>query len=241
MASVFDRLTDFDGPVYRNIASLRVSQDLFDDLVADAAGREAALAADLRMRGGATGVIERGLRYSEAIAYPFASDRSVASRYGDGSVRVWYGALEEDTSLAETCWHQLQQLRAIEGVETPVTRHRAVYRVHARGLFLELRGKEDAHPELLDEDYAATQAIAKHAAAQGLPGLLYPSARWPDGSCLAAFRAGPLSNPTLLYFLTYRIDPAADRVEVERTPGVVERVLAGRGLHRTAMPPGARR
>ncbi|NUS38789.1 MAG: RES family NAD+ phosphorylase [Lysobacter sp.] len=231
-SSVFDRLIDFDGVVYRNITSLRVSQDLFDDLVDDVAGRGAALAADLRMRPGATGVIERGLLYSEAIAYPFASDRTVASRYGDGTVRVWYGALEEDTALAETCWHQLQQVRAVEGVSAPVVRHRAVYRVHAHGLFLELRGKEAEHPELLDDDYAATQAIAKHAAAQGLPGLLYPSARWPDGSCLAAFRAEPLSQPTLLYYLTYRIDPVADEVRVERTPGTAGRVLAGAALHR---------
>lgn len=231
-SSVFDRLTDFDAPVYRNITSLRVSQDLFEDLVEDAAGREAALAADLRMRGGATGVIERGLRYSEAIAYPFASDRTVASRFGDGSVRVWYGALEEDTALAETCWHQLQQLRAVEGVDAPVTRHRAVYRVQARGLFLELRGKERDHPELLDDDYAATQAIARHAAAQGLPGLLYPSARWPDGSCLAAFRADPLSAPTLLYYLTYRIDTVANEVRIERTPGKRARTLPAHALHR---------
>jgi hypothetical protein len=230
--TLFDRLTDYDGPVFRNITSLRRSEDLFDDLVEDAAGRDAALAADLRMRPGATGIVERGFAYSQAIAYPFASDGTVASRYGDGSVRVWYGALDEDTALAETCWHQLQQLRAIEGVTVPVTRYRAVYRVVARGLFLELRGKEDAHPELLDDDYAATQAIGKHAAAQGLPGLLYPAARWPEGNCLAAFRADPLSNPTLLYFLTYHIDPVTDEVRVERTPGSVERVLSGRMLHR---------
>jgi len=230
--ALFDRLTEFDGPVFRNITSLRRSEDLFDDLVEDAAGRDAALAADLRMRPGAPGVIERGLAYSQAIAWPFASDSTVASRYGDGTVRVWYGALEEDTALAETCWHQLQQLRAIEGVATPVIRYRAVYRVQARALFLELRGKERAHPELLDDDYAATQAVGKHAAAQGLPGVLYPAARWPEGSCLAAFRADPLSDPALLYYLTYHIDPVADAVQVERTPGIVERELAARDLRR---------
>ncbi len=234
--ALYDRLTEFEGAVYRNITSLRISQDLFDDLVPDGAGRAAALAADLRMRPGAPGVIARGVEYSEAIAYPFASDATVASRYGDGSVRVWYGALEEDTALAETCWHQLQQLRAIEGVTHTVTRYRAVYRVHARGLFLELRGKERAHPELLDEDYGATQAIAKHAAGQGLPGLLYPAARWPDGSCLAAFRPDPLSDPVLLYYLTCRIDPLAQTVAVERTPGVVERVLHAHQMRRAREP-----
>ncbi|NZA25082.1 RES family NAD+ phosphorylase [Luteimonas sp. SJ-92] len=222
---LYDRLTDFDGRLLRNITSLRVAEDLFDDLVDDGAGRAAALAADLRMRPERTGVVERGLHYSQAIGYPFTSDGTVASRYGDGSIRVWYGALDEATGVAETCWHQLRQLSAIEGVTRPVARYRAVYEVRARGLFLELRGKEHEHPELLDDDYGATQAIGKHATAQGLPGLLYPSARWPDGSCLAAFRAEPLSQPRLQYYLTYRIDVAAQTVTVERRPGVVERQL----------------
>lgn len=230
--SLFDRLTDFDDQVFRNITSLRVSEDLFDDLVEDGAGRAAALAADLRMRRGPPGIIERGLCYSEAIDYPFTSDTTVASRYGDGTVRVWYGALDEATCLAETCWHQLRQLQAVEGIAGSVTRYRAVYQVRARGLFLELRGKEEEHPELVDDDYAATQAVGKHAAAQGLPGVLYPSARWPGGSSLAVFRSEPLSDPVLVYYLTYRIDPLAQTVAIERTPGVVDRVLHARELHR---------
>lgn len=230
---LFDRVTQFDGRVIRNITSLRVSADLFDDLVSDTEGREAALAADMRMRSAPTGIVERGLHYSQAIDYPFTSDTTVSSRYGDGTVRVWYGALEENTALAETCWHQIQQLRAIEGVTAPVTRYRAVYTVRAHGLFLELRGKEVEYPELLDDDYAATQAIAKQVANQGLPGLLFPSARWPEGSCLAAFRAEPLTDAQLVYYLTYRIDPVANSVSIERTPGVVDRVIHAAELRRS--------
>ncbi|HTH27522.1 MAG TPA: RES family NAD+ phosphorylase [Sphingobium sp.] len=230
--ALFDRLTEFKDRVFRNITSLRVSENLFDDLVTDAGGRAAAVAADLRMRIAETGVIARGLAYSQAIEYPFASDSALSSRYGDGRLRVWYGALEEDTALAETCWHQLAQLRAIEGVTETVVRYRKVFSVEANGLFLELRGKELEHPELLDSDYAATQAIARHAAGQGLPGLLYPAARWPEGSCLAAFRPEPLSDARQLYYLTYRIDPVAGTVTVERTPGRVERVLHERELRR---------
>jgi hypothetical protein len=231
--ALFDRLTEFHGPVYRNITSLRVSQDLFDDLVDDAPGRAAALAADLRMRTPQTGVIERGLVYSQAIAYPFASESLVASRYGDGRLRAWYGALEEDTALAETCWHALRQVQAIERVTEVVTRYRAVYEVRASGLFLELRGKQHEHPEVLAEDYAATQAIAHRVALQGLQGLLYPAARWRDGSCLAAFRSDPLSDPRLLYYLTYRIDAVAGHVEVERTPGRIEQRLTAAELRRS--------
>lgn len=230
--ALYDRLTDFSGHVLRNIVSLRVSEDLFDDLVDDTAGHAAALAADLRMRSGGTGVISRGFHYTQAIGYPFQSDTALASRYGDGRIRVWYGALDQATALAETCWHQLQQLSAIEGVQAPVTRYRAVYQVRARGLLLELRGKEHTHPELVGNNYTPTQAIGRHAAGQGLPGLLAPSARWPDGACLAAFRPEPLDRPRLLHYLTYRIDPTARTVTVERSPGTTYRVLREEQLKR---------
>lgn len=229
--ALFDRVTDFDGKLFRNIVSLRVSANLFDDLVDDEPARDAAMAADSRMRPEASGVIARGLDYSQAIGYPFASDTTLASRYGDGSLRVWYGALDEVTSLAETSWHQLRQVQAIEGVTDPVTRYRAMYQVRARGLFLELRGKQAEHPELLQADYRPTQAIARHASEQGLPGMLFPSARWRGKGCLAAFRAEPLSDARVLYYLTFHIDPIAQTVAIERNPGVLERTFHVTDLH----------
>lgn len=219
---LLDTTIDFRATVYRNITSVRVSIDPFDDLVPDAAGQSAAIAAEMRVRRGPPGVIHRGLAYSEAIEYPFRADGIVASRYGDGSNRVWYGALDEATGVAETCYHQIRMLREIEGVTQPVIRYRRVYAVDAQGLFLDLRGKAAEHPELLADDYAHTQSIGKRVAHEGLPGLLYPSARRRGGECLAAFRADALSNARGLYHLTYRVDAVAGSVEVERTPGMVE-------------------
>lgn len=219
--SLLDSTADFHGTAYRNITSVRVSIDPFDDLVSDADGQRAALAADMRVRRGAPGVIHRGLAYSEAIEYPFRSDTIVASRFGDGTNRVWYGALDEATATAETCYHQVRMLREIEGVDRVVVRYRKVYSVAAQGLFLDLRGKVEAHPELVADDYAFTQSIGKRVAHEGLPGMLYASARRRGGECLAAFRADALSNARGLYCLTYRIDAVAGEVAVERTPGVL--------------------
>jgi hypothetical protein len=219
---LLDTTIDFRATVFRNITSVRVSIDPFDDLVPDTAGQRAAISAEMRVRRGPPGVIHRGLAYSEAIDYPFRADGIVASRYGDGSNRVWYGALDEATGVAETCYHQIRMLREIEGVTQPVIRYRRVYAVDAHGLFLDLRGKAAEFPELLDDDYAHTQSIGKRVAHEGLPGLLYPSARRRGGECLAAFRADALSNARGLYHLTYRIDAAAGQVEVERTPGTVQ-------------------
>jgi hypothetical protein len=219
---LLDRLARYDGEAWRNILSLRSSRDLFADLAPDAGASAAAMAADLRMSGHVPpSQAERALLYSTAIDYPFSADGSVASRFGDGTVRVWYGALDEPTARAETCWHQLRQVMALEGVERTVVRHRAVYRVRAQGHFVDLRGKEAAFPRIVADDYAFTQGIGRTLSQQGMPGLLYPSARWPGGACLAAFRAAPLSDPVLSHYLTYRIDPVARQVAIEREPGVV--------------------
>lgn len=239
--ALLDTLSEFDGKVVRNITSLRRSESLFDDLVPDAAGQAAATAAEMAVRPDGHGVIHRAFAYSQAVMYPFTADSAVASRYGDGTNRVWYGALDEATAQAETCYHALRQVLGIEGVTTMVTRQRCVYRVHASGLFADVRTKATEHPEIVADDYSATQAIGKHLSSQGLVGLLYPSARWPDGDCLAAFRPEPLREARVSHYLTYRIDPVHRRVTVERRPGRTLAVLSERDLRRSrgAGPPDA--
>lgn len=216
--SLFDTMADIDAPVYRNIASVRVSIDPFDDLTDDPRARRTAVAADMHVRRAAPGIVARGLAYSEAIGYPFAADHALASRYGDGMVRVWYGAFDTDTTIAETCYHAIRMLRAEAGVTRPVVRHRKVWEVRADGLFLDVRGKIRDEPRLLADDYAFTQSIGKRVAAQGIPGLVYPTARATEGDCLAAFRSDVLHAPKALFDLTYTIDPVAGHVDVVRSP-----------------------
>src|SRR5690606_40490418 len=91
---------------------------------------------------------------------------------------------------------------------------RKVWQIQASGLFIDLRGKLEEFPALVGDDYAWPQSIGKRLAHEGLPGLLYPSARW-LGDCLATFRATPLSHPVQLYDLTYHIDPVAGHVDIE--------------------------
>lgn len=230
--ALLDTLTRFDGDVVRNITSLRHSQNLFDDLVPDGEGQSAAVLAEMAVRPAGRGVIRRGLAYSEAVLYPFTADAIVGSRFADGRTRAWYGALDEATALAETCYHALQQVLGIEGITQPVVRHRCVYLVHAAGLFVDVRGKETMHPELVANDYTATQAIGNYLAGQGQAGMLYPSARWRDGECLVTFREDPLGNPRVSHYLSYRIDPLAREVTVERQPGLVQAVLREPDLRR---------
>lgn len=99
-----------------------------------------------------------------------------------------------------------------------IHRERAVWRVRATGVFLDLRRKLADMPALVGEGYADTQALGKRLAATH-PGLVAPSARYAHGACLAAFVERVVRDPRLSYDLSYRIDPVNGTVAVGRSPG----------------------
>lgn len=231
---LLDTNVALDATVYRNIVSLRTSVNLFDDLVADPAEQALANRVEMRTRPDTpANVIHRGFAYNMAIAHPFAPDQVTQSRFSDGSFGVWYGALEEATAERETAWHALQQVRQTPQIDRPVRRQRLVWTVHADGLFIDLREKVDEMPALVGDSYAATQGLGKQLSRHH-PGLLTPSARARDGSCLAAFTPDVLDTPRQAHYLDYSIDPTAGTVAVTRRRGTAvttytEADLAPRG------------
>lgn len=213
--SLFDTTRNFEGDLLRNIVSLRVSQDLFDDLTDGIPRRSAiATAAEMRVKSAIpVGVIARGFHYTTAIEYPF-TEPYMRTRYGDGSYGVWYGALDEPTSIYETVYHMVQDESRIVGLDEEIKRERAVYDVRCDAILIDFSTKRLSHPELLGNDYGPTQAIGQRLAREGHPGLLAPSARC-DGTSAAIFNIGVLSNPRLKHYLTYRYLPKEQTVVVE--------------------------
>ena len=59
--ALLDVTCDFSAPVFRNIVSLRIARNLFDDLIPDSRGQEVAMAAEMRVRSAGPGVIELAL------------------------------------------------------------------------------------------------------------------------------------------------------------------------------------
>ena len=219
--TLFDTTRDFDDDLVRNIVSLRTSQDLFDDLTDNIPRRSAvATAAEMRVKSDIPGgVIARGFHYTTAIEYPFVTEPYLRSRYGDGRFGVWYGALDERTSIYETAYHMIQDEGRIEGLTTAIVRERAVYDVHCRAILVDLSGKRESHPEIIADNYAKTQAIGQRVALEGHPGLLAPSARC-DGVTAAIFNIKVLSKAQVRRYLTYRYLPRARAVVVEGSADV---------------------
>lgn len=224
---LLDKTRDFDGKAYRNIVSLRESEDLFDDLTDGNASMSAiAVEAEAKVKSHIPlGLIERGFRYTTSITYPFEHEPYLKTRYGNGSFGVWYGSLALKTTMHETAFHMVKEESGIEGNKDPIYRERAVYLIHCKALLIDLSGKEAAFPDLPGPDYGFTQQIGERLRREGHPGLLAPSARHRGGINLVALFPAILSEPRLFCYLTYTCDPVRRVVTVERTVGKVMAVL----------------
>lgn len=219
---LFDVAREIAQDIFRNIVSLRESQDLFDDLTGGDA-ELSAIAAHVEAHVKKTlpaGFINRGFSYSTAIGYPFETQPFMHSRFGDGTYGTWYGALESETTIYETAYHMLKTELSIEGQDGVVIRERAVYWVSCNAVLCDLTGKCEEYPQLLANDYAFTRQIGKRLQKEGHPGLLARSARC-EGSNIVVFKESILSNARLAYYLTYYLDVPARKLTVERSPGEI--------------------
>lgn len=216
-------LADTRRDLVRNIVSLRVSQDLFDDLSPDPADQEIAVRAELAVAppfyAADRPVIRRPFEeaaWIEAVQFPF--EHWAQSRYSRGRYGVWYGADSVETSVAETAYHWRRRLLADAGFDRDgVVVERKAYRVHCEAALIDLRPLTGRFPPLLDpEDYGFCQAVGERLHREGHPGLVTRSARGP-GEVYALLTPRVLSDPRLACALTYRIE--GGRVRVERANG----------------------
>lgn len=225
MEALFGGLTlaDIHVDLYRNIVSLRVSEDLFDDLSADAAHWQSAIALEVASKPPAfvspTPVIHRPFEdaaWNSAIGYPFR--HWMRSRYSDGSFGVWYGADDVETTVFETVHHWRHGLLQDAGfTHAGIGIERKVYRVRCDAALLDLRASINAFPALLDPaDYGLTQQIGARLHREGHPGLTSRSARC-AGDIFAVLNPAVLSDPRSHCWLTYTT--TSDGIRVERTPG----------------------
>lgn len=220
MKALFDKVRDFEDDVFRNIVSLRESQNLFDDLTDDEEASQYAIAAEAQVKSSIPpGLIDRGFHYTTVVNYPFTNEPFLLSRYGNGSFGVLYGALDLETTIYETLYHTMREESKVEGLTGILKRQRTVYLVKARAILIDLVGKEKKYPELVSDSYALTQQVAERVHKEH-PGLLAPSARY-SGTNVIAFTPKILSDPRVNCYLTYTYDYLKKTAVVERRPGEV--------------------
>jgi hypothetical protein len=218
-------LVEVNEDLYRNIVSLRVSQDLFDDLSDDPADWQAAIELEAVCKPpqyeSRQPVIDRPFEDAEfisAVRFPF--DNWSQSRFSRGQFGVWYGSPKLEATIFETVYHWRNGLLADTGLEDyeSISIERRVHLVHCRGALINLFPKAAAWPELRADDYAPCQSLGERIHREGHPGLWTLSARC-DGVNAAVFTPRILSDPRTHCYLTYRIESGV--VTVWRDPNEV--------------------
>lgn len=141
---------------------------------------------------------------------PQLEKQKLASRYSDGSIRVFYSALERETAEAEVKHFTKKYL-----MQHP-TRPRTVYFLRLAcdfyGNLKDLREKQNEWTWLThDSDYAKCHVIAHEAVEEGLDGLLALSARRDSGTCLPVFKRTAISNPISEDVVPFTFDPSTNQ------------------------------
>lgn len=225
-------LADVHQELARNIKSIRISQNLFDDLSDDPADWQIALHHEIATKphsySSPVTCIDRPFEEADwfnAIEFPFKN--WMASRFCDGSFGIWYGAESVETSVHETVHHWRKEMLADAGYEQMVARgereciigERKVYWVRCDAALADLRSRVSTYPDLIHSDnYFLSQGIGARLKREGHPGLVTYSARC-HGENYGVLNPIVLSNPQSCCSLTYRL--TADGVEVEREVGQV--------------------
>jgi RES domain-containing protein len=134
-----------------------------------------------------------GVAYAHIVNAAFTHAHPAGSRFNGPERGAWYAAFELETAQAEIAFHKAQELREINWRE-PETFTFHDYLADFRSDLHDIRGDAD-HAECLDPNsYISSQGLARELLASGSAGIVYPSVRRPDGTCLVCFRPALVTN-----------------------------------------------
>lgn len=223
-------LADVHQDLARNIKSIRISQNLFDDLADDPADWETAQRHELATKPhtyeSPTTIIDRPFEEADwlnAIEFPFRNWAS--SRFCDGSFGIWYGSDKVETTVYETVHHWRHEFLAdagfdklvSQGKRESITGERKVYWVRCDAALLDLRMRAAQYPDLVHPtSYHFAQQIGARLHRERHPGFVTPSARC-AGENSGVLNKNVLSSPHACCSLTYRL--SKEGVVVEREAG----------------------
>ena len=134
-----------------------------------------------------------GVAYAHIVNAAFTHAHPAGSRFNSPDRGAWYAAFELETAEAEITFHKTKELTEIHWQESETfTFHD--YLADFRADFHDIRGDEQ-YSDCLDPDsYRDSQTFATELLASGSAGIIYPSIRNSDGTCLVCFRPALVTN-----------------------------------------------
>ena len=134
-----------------------------------------------------------GVPYARIVNAAFCHAHPAGSRFNSPERGAWYAAFELETAQAEVAFHKSRELQEIDWRE-PETFTFDDYLADFRADFHDIRG-DAAYAGCLDpKSYAPSQRLANELLVSGSGGIVYPSVRRANGTCLACFRPALVMN-----------------------------------------------
>ncbi|RUR12959.1 RES family NAD+ phosphorylase [Legionella sp. km772] len=220
--SLYETIIDYSQDVFRNIPSVKPSQNLFDDLSDDETNWDAANQLEMLTHPllESNSLIQRGFEYSENsfIDYPF--EHLTASRFSDGKTPCWYGSETLETTIYETVFHFVKNINdSIDAFinEKKIIVDRRVAKTSCIGLTIDLSSKTEEFPWLIDPiSYTRCQEVGQRMAKEGHPLIRVKSVRHPEGFNIVAFKSHVLSNVREHCYLSYSFNLDSKEVSILR-------------------------
>ncbi len=141
------------------------------------------------------------------------------TRFSDGSIRVFYSAVELETARKEVLYHSLVYAISHSSPDRQVYYNEIS--CHFEGnTIIDLRPHLDSMPYLVKDmadGYEECNRIGQEAVAIDLDGLATPSARnQPNGSCAPIFKRSAITDPADEGVCVFSYDASSRTIEVER-------------------------
>lgn len=133
-----------------------------------------------------------GLPYSQIVNAAFTHPHPLGSRFNGPDRGAWYCGFEIETSVAEIAFHKTIDLLEVGVLHDDVTYDD--YTADFSAEFHDLRRAKRFAKFLAPESYVASQQLGENLLAEGSLGIVYPSVRNPQGTCIACFRPALVTN-----------------------------------------------
>lgn len=129
---------------------------------------------------------------AQIINAAYSHPHPLGSRFNGPERGAWYAAFELETAQAEITYHKTLELAEIDWWHESFTYVDFLADFSAE--LYDLRGDERFAACLAADSYVASQALAERLLAQEALGIVYPSVRKQDGTCLVSFQPALVAN-----------------------------------------------
>jgi RES domain-containing protein len=146
-----------------------------------------------------------GIPNGHIIRAAFLHPGPFGARFNDTTRGAWYAATKVDTCLAEVTWHKARRLGEIVVPDAPGERPaedtsayddwQADFNARFHVLEPPQEFAELLEPDPVPQCYLASQGLARELLAAQSNGVVYPSVRHKNGTCLACFRPALVYRP----------------------------------------------